>query len=200
MKAHARLIAALFLALAPAALAHAQPRGRGEGRGAEGRREEPRREEGRREGPMPRYEEPRGPQSRGPESRRERDYRGPYGPAPAPPAYRPYGGYGQPGPVYGPPPPRYAPPQGYVPNSLGDGWSQQQDQARRGVRQGGLMPLHSVMSMIGNRTPGRLLDAGIEPGPEGRPAYRVRWAAKGGRRIDFIVDAATGAIISRSGG
>jgi len=27
----------------------------------------------------------------------------------------------------------------------------------------------------------------------------VRWAARGGHRIDFIVDAATGAIIGQSG-
>ncbi len=46
---------------------------------------------------------------------------------------------------------------------------------------------------------GRLLDAGLEPGPDGRPAYRVRWAAQGGQRIDFIVDAATGAILRRNG-
>ena len=55
------------------------------------------------------------------------------------------------------------------------------------------------MANIRRGTPGRLLDAGLEPGPDGRPAYRVRWAATGGRRIDFIVDAATGAIIGQSG-
>ena len=38
---------------------------------------------------------------------------------------------------------------------------------------------------------GRVLDAGLE----GRN-YRVRWAAADGRRIDFIVDAETGQIIS----
>jgi hypothetical protein len=188
MKAHARLIAALVLALAPLALAplnvaQGQPRDHGGGRRAEGRREEPRRESG-----PPRYEE-----------RRASDPGAVYGaPPPAPYDYRPYAGY-PPAPVYAPPP-RYAMPPGYAPNSLGADWSQQQDQARRGVRQGGLMPLRNVMSMIRTRTPGRLLDAGIEPGPAGRPAYRVRWAAAGGRRIDFIVDAATGAIISRSGG
>ena len=39
--------------------------------------------------------------------------------------------------------------------------------------------------------PGRVLDAGLE----GRN-YRVRWATADGRRIDFIVDAETGQIIS----
>jgi uncharacterized membrane protein YkoI len=52
---------------------------------------------------------------------------------------------------------------------------------------------------IQRTTRGRMLDAGVEPGPDGRPTYRVRWAAAGGRRIDFIVDAATGAIIGQSG-
>ena len=109
----------------------------------------------------------------------------------APPAYAP-----QP---YAAPPYAYAPQPGYAPNSLGAGWGQQQDAARRGVRQGALMPLGQVMANIRRGTPGRLLDAGLEPGPGGRPAYRVRWAAANGRRIDFIVDAATGAVIGSSG-
>ena len=112
-----------------------------------------------------------------------------------------------PPPAYVPVPPPYAPPPGYgqrpaaapAPNSLGPGWGQQQDAARRGVRQGALVPLGRVMANIRQGTPGRLLDAGLEPGPDGRPAYRVRWAAANGRRIDFIVDAATGAIIGSSG-
>ena len=97
-------------------------------------------------------------------------------------------------PAYG-----YAVPPGYAPNSLGAGWGQQQDAARRGVRQGALMPLRQVMAKIRAGTPGRLLDAGIEPGPGGRPAYRVRWAAANGQRIDFIVDAASGALIGSNG-
>ena len=102
-----------------------------------------------------------------------------------------------------PAPPAYAaPPYGYrpaAPNSLGADWGQQQNQARRGVRQGGLMSLDRVIPMLNSQIAGRLLDAGLEPGPGGRPAYRVRWAARGGRRIDFIVDAATGQILGRSG-
>ena len=90
-------------------------------------------------------------------------------------------------------------PPGYRPNSLGAEWGQQQDQARSGVREGRMMPLGQIMQQIKRGTPGRLLDAGLEPGPDGRPAYRVRWAAAGGRRIDFIVDAVTGAVLARSG-
>ncbi len=115
----------------------------------------------------------------------------PYPRSPPPQAYAPPRAYA--------PPPTYAPPRGYsyapAPNSLGSGWRPQQPEARRQ----GNVPLGRVMADINRRMPGRMLDAGVEPGPDGRPAYRVRWAAQGGRRIDFIVDAATGAIIGQSG-
>ena len=195
MKGLAKLFAVLLLALAPAALTSVAPAqaqnygrdGRGEGRRAEGRVEG-------RGGPAPRQA-----------------YRG--GPAyPAPgygrPAYRnpaPYPGavYPPGGPVYAAPPgyayPYQPPPPGYASNSLGAQWGQQQDQARSGVRQGRLMPLGQVMARLSQVAPGRILDAGLEPGPDGRPAYRVRWAATGGRRMDFIVDAVTGAILARNG-
>lgn len=77
------------------------------------------------------------------------------------------------------------------PDSLGADWRAQSDQARGGVQSGRLVPLGRVIQMIASRVPGRVLDAGLE----GRN-YRVRWAAADGRRIDFIVDAETGQIIS----
>ena len=83
------------------------------------------------------------------------------------------------------------------PDSLGAQWGQQQDQARLGVRQGRIMPLSRVVQNLQRLSPGRVLDAGLETGPDGRAAYRVRWAAVGGRRIDFIIDAETGAVIGR---
>ena len=145
---------------------------------------------------------------RGRERREERRGGPPpqYRPQYRPPAYAPPArAYAYPAPAYpygqrgGPPPPAY----GYAPpppgrNSLGANWGQQQDEARRGVRAGNL-PLGQVMANIRRGTPGHILDAGLEPGPDGRPAYRVRWAAAGGRRIDFIVDAQTGAIIGQNG-
>jgi hypothetical protein len=125
---------------------------------------------------------------------------------PASRQFRPYGGPAYaPAPAYAYPPPSYAPPAagyaqrpGYAPNSLGAEWGQQQDEARRGVRHG-RQPLGRVMANIRRIAPGRLLDAGLEKTPDGRTVYRVRWAAASGRRIDFIVDAATGAIIGSSG-
>jgi hypothetical protein len=147
---------------------------------------------------------------RGQGERGEGRFRGqPYGQAPR--------GYGYPGPAYreapppayAPPPQAYAPPPAYAqpraysyapaPNSLGSGWRPQQEDARRGVRSGAMKPLGEVVGNIQRTVRGRMLDAGLEPGPDGRPTYRVRWAAAGGRRIDFIVDAATGAIIGQSG-
>ncbi|MFT4252143.1 MAG: hypothetical protein QM608_06645, partial [Caulobacter sp.] len=53
------------------------------------------------------------------------------------------------------------------------------------------VPLSAVIDNIARRTPGRLLDAGLE----GRN-YRIRWATTDGRRIDFIVDAESGRILS----
>ncbi len=82
-------------------------------------------------------------------------------------------------------------------NSLGDSWSPSEEDARDGVRGGRLVPLESVIRNIARSTPGRLLDAGLED-RGGRPIYRVRWQATNGQRIDFIVDARTGAIIGRN--
>jgi len=140
-------------------------------------------------------------------------YRGqPYASAPRGYAYpAPAYPYRQaaPPPSYAPPPQAYAPPPAYAqprsysyapaPNSLGSGWRPQQEDARRGVRSGAMRPLGEVQANIRRIAPGRMLDAGVEPGPDGRPTYRVRWAAAGGHRIDFMVDAATGAIIGQSG-
>jgi uncharacterized membrane protein YkoI len=67
------------------------------------------------------------------------------------------------------------------------------------VRSGRNLPLERVVEAIRRKTPGRMLDTGIEQGPDGHPVYRVRWAASNGRRIDFLVDAGSGAIISAVG-
>jgi hypothetical protein len=83
------------------------------------------------------------------------------------------------------------------PDSLGADWGAQQDQVRACVRAGQCVSLAQVIAEISRSTPGRSLDAGFEQA-DGRMAYRVRWAAKD-RRIDFIVDAKTGAIIRTEG-
>ena len=94
--------------------------------------------------------------------------------------------------------PAYAQRRGDDGGSLGPGWREQQDEARKGVQSGRLIPLAQVLASIAMRTPGRQLDAGLEDGPSG-PVYRVRWAAEDRRRIDFLVDARTGAILRADG-
>jgi uncharacterized membrane protein YkoI len=84
------------------------------------------------------------------------------------------------------------------PNSLGAGWRDQQNEARDAVRRGRHVPLGQVLQTLRRRTPGRQLDAGLEQ-RGGRTVYRVRWAADDGRRIDYLVDAETGAIVRAEG-
>jgi uncharacterized membrane protein YkoI len=52
-----------------------------------------------------------------------------------------------------------------------------------------------VIEALQRRTPGRQLDTGIEY-DGGRAVYRVRWLTSHGRRMDFLVDAATGNILA----
>ncbi|HUO23591.1 MAG TPA: PepSY domain-containing protein [Caulobacteraceae bacterium] len=184
------LTAVTFAVLAATtAFAENGPRGGGGARGMGAQR------------PGPAYEAPRGAYTR---------------PSYAAPAPR-YAAAGYAPPAYAPPPePRYAapavpssryygapapfePPLAPRPqvNSLGAQWAQQQDQAEMGVRQGRIMPLSRVVQNLARLRPGRVLDAGMETAPDGRATYRVRWAAAGGRRIDFIIDAETGAVIGR---
>jgi uncharacterized membrane protein YkoI len=84
-------------------------------------------------------------------------------------------------------------------DSLGAGWREQQNEARQGVQRGNL-PLGQVLDIIRRATPGRQLDAGLETSSDGRMVYRVRWATQDGRRIDYLVDARTGAILRADGG
>lgn len=93
---------------------------------------------------------------------------------------------------YGPP---SRGPNSLGPNSLGGDWRDQQDEARFGVNQGRLAPLNRVIDSINRRAAGRQLDAGIEY-MGNRAVYRVRWMTNDGRRIDYLVDAATGTIMS----
>ena len=101
----------------------------------------------------------------------------------------------QPQPFRGPP----AGPSGWEGDSLGAGWSPQQDEVRQGVRQRRFVPLGQAIESIRRRSPGRELDAGLEQF-DGRTAYRVRWADPDGRRIDYMVDAESGTILSTDGG
>jgi len=151
------------------------------------------------------------------QARRGGPPRGGYGGEPGyggPPGYGAPGGYGRypggrpgyPG-GYQPPPGYPAAPYGRAPGgppgapprpgagSLGADWREQQDEARQGVRQGQMAPLGRVIDNLQRRAPGRELDAGIEMWGQ-RAVYRVRWVTAEGRRVDFIVDASSGAVLS----
>jgi hypothetical protein len=114
---------------------------------------------------------------------------------------------------YGPPPgaiyggrtypPPYPPPSGYgLPpgEGFGGNWRAEQDEVRRAVRDGRHVPLSQAIAAVRRRTPGHVLDAGMQGGPDGRTQYRLRWATNDGRRIDYLVDAATGAVVGVQGG
>ena len=84
-------------------------------------------------------------------------------------------------------------------DSLGANWGLQQGEARDKVRAGQLVPLGQVVELVRRRTPGRLLNAGLEQDGGGRSVYRIRWAAADGRRVDVIADAATGQVLREEG-
>jgi hypothetical protein len=87
------------------------------------------------------------------------------------------------------------PPPKHQPNSLGADWRLQQDEVRQGVRRGRIIPLSRVIEQLNARSPGRQLDAGLEYQGD-QPIYRVRWMTRDGRRVDYLINATTGAILS----
>lgn len=89
--------------------------------------------------------------------------------------------------------------QALDPDSLGAGWREQQDAVRQCVRENRCLSLARVIEVVRRHTPGRQLDAGLEPGPGGKAVYRVRWAADNGKRLDYLVDAESGAIVRVEG-
>jgi hypothetical protein len=110
--------------------------------------------------------------------------------------------------AYGPPPAAIYPgrpyPPPYPPSAIygpavgpgfGGAWRAEQDEVRRAVRDGRHVPLSQAIAAVRQRMPGHVLDAAIQAGPGGRALYRLRWATNDGRRIDYLVDAATGAVV-----
>ncbi len=84
-------------------------------------------------------------------------------------------------------------------DSLGKDWSPHTGGVQRDVKAGRAIPLSQAIAAVQARVPGRLLDAGLESGDNGRQVYRLRWAAADGRRLDVIVDAGTGAVVRQEG-
>ena len=81
------------------------------------------------------------------------------------------------------------------PANLGRAAATQQQQARQGVQEGRLVPMAQVIAALNKRTPGKQQDAKIDRVGE-RQVYRIPWVTSDGRRIDYVVDAQSGAILS----
>ena len=79
--------------------------------------------------------------------------------------------------------------------SLGRAAAAQQQQARQGVQEGRLVPMAQVVAALNRRTPGKQQDARIDRVGE-RQVYRIPWVTSDGRRINYVVDAQSGAILS----
>jgi uncharacterized membrane protein YkoI len=73
----------------------------------------------------------------------------------------------------------------------GQGPGQGQGPGRAGARGGQTISMEQAVAIVSRRVPGRLLDAS----PMGAN-YRIVWLTNDGRRIDFVVDAESGAILS----
>jgi Peptidase propeptide and YPEB domain len=100
-----------------------------------------------------------------------------------------------PGPVMGGPPHYPGPGGDYRPGGYRPGGVVVVPGRNPYARPGGRVSLDGVISQMHHRFPGgRMLDAGVE-NRDGREVYRVRWATGDGRRVDYLVDAQTGAIV-----
>ncbi len=114
----------------------------------------------------------------------------------------PPGGYSSYPQAYGPPP-RYASPLPRRPYDAPPDWraAPRRPPGLAGPRQPegaevtGMASLSWVIESIRRRSPGRQLDTDLAY-MDGRPIYRVRWLTDHGRRMDYLVDAETGVILS----
>jgi hypothetical protein len=95
---------------------------------------------------------------------------------------------------------RNAAPSMWKPPAILTARSQDQEQARDGVRAGQIVPLSMVLENIRKRYPGKHLDARTIGGEPGNPLrYEVKWLTPDSHRLDIIADAATGKILKVRG-
>ena len=80
--------------------------------------------------------------------------------------------------------------QPFEPPGLGQRGGPQQGRSFGGQT----ISMEQAVAIVARRTPGRLLDAS----PAGSN-YRIVWVTNTGRRIDFLVDASSGAILRADG-
>lgn len=81
------------------------------------------------------------------------------------------------------------------------GMGSDQDQARKAVREGRVLPLGKVLSKVQRQVPGRLLDANLVDGVGGTATYLIKLMTNDGNVAIVTADAATGNILNvRQGG
>ena len=80
------------------------------------------------------------------------------------------------------------------------GMNSDQDEARKAVREGRVLPLGKVLSKVQRQVPGRLLDANLVNG-SGQAIYIIKMMTNDGNVAIVSADAATGNILNvRQGG
>lgn len=77
------------------------------------------------------------------------------------------------------------------------GLAAEQDAARRGVLNGQLKPLNSVIAEISRQYSGRVIDVETKRGRKGELRYEIKLIDARGNKHEVLVDAATGAVVAQ---
>jgi uncharacterized membrane protein YkoI len=85
--------------------------------------------------------------------------------------------------------------------AMAQGWGDtfSPNQARDAVRDGKTVPLSRIFQMLKREYGGYQLGADLVSKQGGGAEYHVDWMTEDGRKMRFVVDAQSGAIISRRG-
>ncbi|HAE28597.1 MAG TPA: hypothetical protein DCG58_15640 [Hyphomonas adhaerens] len=73
-------------------------------------------------------------------------------------------------------------------------------QARDSRNQGRTVPLSQIFNSLKRQYGGYQLGADLYDRGNGKAVYEIDWMTKNGRKMHFVVDAQTGAILDRRGG
>lgn len=73
-------------------------------------------------------------------------------------------------------------------------------QARDGVREGKTVPLSQIFQNLKRQYGGYQLKADLVSRGNGRAEYHIDWLTGDGRKMRFVVNAQTGAVLDRRGG
>lgn len=83
----------------------------------------------------------------------------------------------------------------------GQGWGNQfsPGEAREAVREGKTVPLNRIFQSLKREYGGYQLKAELYARENGSAYYEIDWMSDSGRKMRFIVDASTGAVLDRQG-